>query len=108
MYNLSMKEDTGRKDAALRQALDLVGDRWTALIMWQLRDGPKRFTDLQGLCGINTKTLSQRLVTIEEAGMITKEVIHEFPPRTMYSMTDRGTALLPAFNTMMEWVQKYY
>ena len=103
-----MKEVDGRKDAALRQALELVGDRWTALIMWQLREEPKRFTDLQGLCGVNTKTLSQRLITIEDAGLITKEVINEFPPRTMYSMTSRGAALLPAFSTMMDWVQKYY
>jgi DNA-binding HxlR family transcriptional regulator len=90
---------------ALAKALDVVGDRWTLLIVRELLTWKRaRYTDLKsGLPGIASNLLSERLRELEEAGVIVRE--DEPPPvaTTLYALTERGTALAPVLRELGRW-----
>jgi DNA-binding HxlR family transcriptional regulator len=89
---------------ALAKALDVVGDRWTLLIVRELSIRPCRYTDLRdGLPGIATNLLAERLRSLEAAGVIASHA--EAPPiaATLYRLTDRGEGLLPAMGALGRW-----
>jgi len=92
----------------LRRALDIVGDKWSALILYHLhRTGPSRFTACQMAGLINTKTLTDRLVRLEKAGLLNRTEYNEYPPRTEYTLTDAGEKLIPILRAMAGWSQKH-
>jgi DNA-binding HxlR family transcriptional regulator len=89
----------------IARALDVVGERWTLLIMRELLfQGPCRFTDLKnGLPGIATNLLSSRLKDLEDDGLITRE---DAPPpvaTTLYALTDEGRSLEPVLKALSDW-----
>ncbi len=78
------------------RTLDLVGDRWTMLIIRDLFLGLRRFNEILGSSpGMPPKLLSQRLKFLIENGFVAREVYSEFPPRSEYVLTDRGRPLFP-------------
>ena len=89
---------------ALARAVDVVGNRWTLLIIRELRPGPRRFTDLvDGLPGISRKLLSERLRELEREGIITRK---ELPPpaaRQVYELTEDGRDLAVAMSPLITW-----
>lgn len=90
---------------ALAKSLDVLGDRWTLLIVRELMlGGPSRYTDLRnGLPGIATNLLSERLRELEAAGVVART---EAPPpvaTTLFSLTERGHALEPVLDALGEW-----
>ena len=90
---------------ALAKALDVVGDRWTLLIVRELLiRGPCRYTDLQdGLPGIATNLLGGRLRELQEAGIVRRE---DAPPpiaATLFGLTPRGEALEPVLKELGRW-----
>ncbi len=86
------------------RTLDLVGDRWTMLIIRDLFLGLRRFNEiLGGSTGMPPKLLSQRLKFLIENGFVTREVYSEFPPRSAYVLTDRGRSLFPIMQAIVEW-----
>jgi len=90
---------------SLAKALDVVGDRWTLLIVRELTiKGPCRYTDLRnGLPGIATNLLADRLRELEQAGIVRRE---EAPPpiaTTLFSLTPRGEELRPAVEELTRW-----
>lgn len=92
----------------IASAMEIVGNKWTALILRDLFSGPKRFCELEKSVGtINPRTLSQRLDTLEESGIITKKNFAEVPPRTEYTLTQKGLDLLPILKQMATWGTKY-
>ena len=85
-------------------ALDLVGERWTLLIVRDLVLGPKRFTDLlEGLPGIATNLLAQRLREMDENGLVEKITLAPPAASTVYRLTKRGEALEPAIMALGRW-----
>jgi DNA-binding HxlR family transcriptional regulator len=89
---------------ALARALDVVGDRWTLLIIRELSIRPCRYTDLRdGLPGIATNLLADRLKSLEAAGVIASEAAPPPVATTLYHLTDRGQALLPAMEALGRW-----
>jgi DNA-binding HxlR family transcriptional regulator len=94
---------------ALAKALDVVGDRWTLLVVRELLlRGPSRYTDLRdGLPGIATNLLADRLRSLEQAGVVARE--HAPPPvaATLFSLTDRGEALRPVLDALGRWGVPY-
>jgi DNA-binding HxlR family transcriptional regulator len=97
------------KDGCIASALQIVGNKWTALILRDLYDGAKRFGELEkSLHGISPRTLSQRLDDLERCGIVTKESFNEMPPRTEYTLTQKGRDLVPALQQMAAWGNKYY
>ncbi|WP_194917085.1 winged helix-turn-helix transcriptional regulator [Catenulispora rubra] len=95
---------------SIAKALDLVGERWTLLIVRELLlQGPCRFTDLRnGLPGIASNLLSGRLKELEENGLISR---NEAPPpiaTTLYALTPRGVELGPVLKALGTWGVQYY
>jgi DNA-binding HxlR family transcriptional regulator len=94
---------------ALAKALDVVGDRWTLLVVRELLlRGPSRYTDLrEGLPGIATNLLADRLRSLEQAGLLARE---EAPPpvaATLFTLTARGEALQPVLDELGRWGVPY-
>ena len=98
-----------RQYCAVAKSLDVLGDRWTLLIVRELMlGGPSRYTDLRnGLPGIATNLLSERLRELEAAGVVARE---EAPPpvaTTLFSLTERGEALRPLLDELGNWGVPY-
>jgi DNA-binding HxlR family transcriptional regulator/putative sterol carrier protein len=99
-----MPEHRYHQYCGLARALDVVGDRWTLLIVRELMPGPRRFTDLiDGLPGISRNLLTERLRTLERDGIIARQ---ELPPpaaRQVYELTDDGRDLADATVPLVAW-----
>ena len=91
------------------RSLDIVGERWALLILRDLvLRGPRRFQDLQtSLAGVSPNTLSARLRTLEEAGVVERRFYAQHPPRAEYVLTDKGTALRPVLQALRAWGETY-
>ncbi len=86
------------------RALDLVGDKWTLLIIRDLSAGPRRFVELQRvLPGISTEQLRSRLNRMVADGMLTRRRFREVPPRVEYELTERAYALMPVLGELARW-----
>jgi DNA-binding HxlR family transcriptional regulator len=86
------------------RALDLVGDKWTLLIVRDLAAGPRRFVELQRvLPGISTEQLRSRLNRMVADGMLTRQRFREVPPRVDYELTERARELLPVLGELARW-----
>src|ERR1700751_2304890 len=90
---------------AVAKALDVVGDRWTLLIVRELLlAGPCRYTDLRnGLPGIATNLLADRLRELEDAGIVRGELAPPPVAPTLYALTERGGALEPIVLELGRW-----
>ncbi len=92
---------------AFAQALDLVGERWALLIVRELMFGPKRFTDLkQDLPGIATNVLTQRLVGLEEAGLLQQVDLPRPARGKAYGLTPWGLAFREPLRVMGAWASR--
>ena len=86
------------------RALDLVGDKWTLLIVRDLLSGPRRFVELQRvLPGISTEQLRSRLNRMVADGMLTRKRYREVPPRVDYELTERSRELAPVLGELARW-----
>src|SRR5690348_4591161 len=86
------------------RALDLVGDKWTLLIIRDLAAGPRRFVELQRvLPGISTEQLRSRLNRMVADGMLTRRRFREVPPRVEYELTERARDLMPTIGELARW-----
>lgn len=95
-------------EGCVASAMEIIGSKWTALILRDLFAGPKRFCELEkSVSGVNPRTLSKRLSILEEHGIISKATFHEVPPRSDYSLTKKGEDLLPIIQEMSDWGAKY-
>jgi DNA-binding HxlR family transcriptional regulator len=86
------------------RALDLVGDKWTLLIIRDLAAGPRRFVELQRvLPGISTEQLRSRLNRMVADGLLTRQRYREVPPRVDYELTERSRELMPVIGALARW-----
>ena len=93
----------------IASAMEIIGNKWTALILRDLSEGSRRFSELEKSVGqINPRTLSQRLDDLESHEIITKKSYAEVPPRIEYTLTKKGEDLLPVLQQMAAWGDKYY
>ncbi|GIH79935.1 winged helix-turn-helix transcriptional regulator [Planobispora longispora] len=94
-----------RSDCAIAGTLDVVGDRWSLLIVRDLLfHGELRFADLVASAeGMPTNTLSDRLRRLEESGVLVREPYSDRPVRHRYRLTERGRGLAPVLDAMAAW-----
>jgi DNA-binding HxlR family transcriptional regulator len=99
----------GQKHCPVARALDIVGEKWSLLILRDLfRKGPLRFQDLErGLPGLAPNTLSARLKTLEAEGVIETRLYETHPPRYQYLLTDKGKALRPVLRALFTWGERW-
>lgn len=101
--SVEMHEDprTESLGCPVAKTANLIGHRWTPLILRDLSEGSRRFGELQrSLVGISPKTLSERLKRLEESGVVSRTCYAEVPPRVEYDLTVKGHALLPIIEAM--------
>lgn len=87
-----------------RQALELIADKWTALIVYALVDGPRRHGELRRTVdGISQKMLTQTLRRMEAEGLVERDVLDRVPPHVEYSLTPLGRTLQKPLVAICEW-----
>lgn len=92
----------------LAYALDIVGERWTLLIVRELFAGPRRFTDLiEGLPGISTNLLSERLKSLDQQGLLCRRTLPPPAGSTVYMLTELARELEPALIELGKWGSQF-
>lgn len=91
-----------------RQVLELIANKWTAIIIYQLSQGTKRYSDLQrAINGISQKMLTQTLRKLERDGIVEREVYAVVPPMVEYSLTLLGQTLIEPLCTLCKWAETH-
>jgi DNA-binding HxlR family transcriptional regulator len=104
----SPKSHEPRSPCPLAGSLDLLGDRWTLLVVRDLFRGKERFGEFQASPeGIPTNLLADRLVRLERAGVITRKPYRDNPPRHSYSLTAKGRLLRPILLAFVDWGKRH-
>jgi len=88
--------------------LSIIGGKWKGLVLWSLRDEPKRFSELKrNLVKINDKMLTQVLRELEEHKIISRKVYSVVPPKVEYSLTHEGKKLIPIMKLMSNYGTRF-
>jgi DNA-binding HxlR family transcriptional regulator len=88
----------------VERSLSVIGMKWTLLIVRELLNGPRRFTQInRSLQQANAKIITARLRELENAGVVSRKVYAEVPPRVEYALTKRGHALRPVLDALRDW-----
>jgi DNA-binding HxlR family transcriptional regulator len=95
-------------DIAIVGAFDLLGKRWTGVVLGTLSGGPAGFSALaRAVDGISDSMLSDRLSELSNAGLVTRTVTDGPPLSVRYALADAGRALLPALEQISRWAEEY-
>ena len=101
-------EREARSGCPIATTLDIVGDRWTLVVLRDLLTGKSRFSQfLDSPERITTNVLTDRLVAMERAGLVTKTAYQQHPRRFDYALTRKGEALLPVLQEMCRWASAH-
>ena len=88
----------------IRQILDRVGDKWTVLVIANLKDGARRYSQLhQVVPGISQRMLTLTLRQLNQDGLITRTAYAEVPPRVEYALTPLGESFLATATALVDW-----
>ena len=93
---------------SIARSLEVVGERWSLLILRSVSMGATRFDDLQSATGITRSMLVTRLKSLVDEGVLEKHRYSEKPPRYEYRLTDKGGDLWPVLVHLMKWGDEYY
>ncbi len=101
-----MREKT--YECGLDAAVDVVGGKWKPLVLWALREQPRRFGALRReLPGVSEKVLIQQLRELERDGIVHRAVHEQVPPRVEYSLTELGVSLERALAPLGDWGERH-
>jgi DNA-binding HxlR family transcriptional regulator len=101
-------KDYADQDCALARALEVVGERWTLLIMRDAFYGVRRFSDFAAHLDIPRAVLADRLRGLVDNGLLTRRADAERPGRDVYELTDIGRELWPALHALMRWGLRFH
>jgi DNA-binding HxlR family transcriptional regulator len=104
-----MAKSYRQKKCPVARTLDMIGERWTILLLRDLfLHGPRRFHDFQeSLAGVAPNTLSARLKSMEAHDLIIGRIYSEHPPRLEYHLTEKGKSLGPVLKALRDWGQRH-
>ena len=103
-YHVGVRKRSYDQYCPVAHALDLIGERWSMLIVKELMHGPQRYTDLsEHLPGIGTNILAARLRALEECGVISKRKLPPPAASRVYELTDYGLELKPVMRELALW-----
>ncbi|MGW5648096.1 winged helix-turn-helix transcriptional regulator [Saccharopolyspora sp. NPDC003752] len=89
-----------------RTVLDVIGNKWTMLVVSALRAGPRRFNELRRrLDGITQKSLTQTLRNMERDGLVSRSVYPTIPPRVEYELTELGRSAGELLDSVLRWAE---
>lgn len=95
------------RECKIADALSVIGERWSLLIIRELHFGVCRFDEIQAKTGASRETLAARLRKLEACGVIARRQYSEHPPRYEYRLTESGADLLPVLASLREWGEKH-
>lgn len=101
--SVSLEEIVEQRPCSIQASLDILGDRWTILIMRDAFRGVRRFDDFRRDLHIARPVLTERLKRLVESGVLERRQYCERPPRFEYRLTPMGAALSPALVALMRW-----
>lgn len=105
---LQQESEAREESCPVARTAAVIGSKWTLLVIRDLAGGTKRFNELEkSLAGISAKTLSERLRSLEQEGILNRRAFAEIPPRVEYSLTEKGRALLSLISSMREYGQRW-
>jgi DNA-binding HxlR family transcriptional regulator len=105
---LTAQPDVLDQNCESRQALDRIADKWSALVVYALIDGPLRHGELRRTVqGISQKMLTQTLRSMERDGLVEREVIGQIPPHVVYSLTPLGRTLAEPLSAICRWAMEH-
>ena len=97
------RSSTPPPGCALSECMLLIGGAWTPNIIWHLRSGPRRFSELRlDIPPVSAKVLSTRLREMEARGVVTRTVMPTSPPSVEYALTSLGQELVPAIQAIVD------
>ncbi|MFF5263570.1 winged helix-turn-helix transcriptional regulator [Actinomadura viridis] len=96
------------QNCSIARALEVVGDRWTLLVLRSAFEGVRRFDDFQEELGVARNVLTDRLTRLCEEGLLRRVRYQERPGRHEYRLTRKGVELWPAMMTLLTWGDKHY
>ena len=103
-----MQEGKDIFSCPVEATLSLIGGKYKPLILWHLIEQPLHYMELQRLIPKATaKMLSQQLRDLQQSGLVSREVIPEKPPKTIYSLTPFGRSIIPVLEAMCNWGNSY-
>lgn len=103
-----MKKNCSDSRCQIFETLQLVGNKWVLVILIRLSEGTMRFGELQkSIEAISPKVLTQQLRKMEKEGLVMRKVFAEVPPKVEYSLTEKGEALRPVMDKIIEWGDTY-
>jgi DNA-binding HxlR family transcriptional regulator len=94
-------------DCSVAKALEVIGERWSLLIVRGVMHGNRRFGELQGSLGIARNVLSARLQRLIDEDILERRAYQESPPRYEYFLTQKGLDLWPALIALLHWGERY-
>jgi DNA-binding HxlR family transcriptional regulator len=100
---MALGKDYAAQDCALARALEVLGERWTLLIVRDVFYGVRRYSDFLAHLDIPRAVLAARLQALVEAGVLDKVRYSDTPPRDEYVITEMGRELWPALHTLSAW-----
>ncbi|MBE7190205.1 helix-turn-helix domain-containing protein [Jatrophihabitans endophyticus] len=100
-------EPSGRRICPIADALDVVGDRWSLLIVRELSFGVTRFNDIRAHTGAPRATVAARLRDLEASGLVERHRYNEHPPRDEYRLTACGAELAPTLRALRRWGERH-
>ncbi len=106
---MTAEEETRQLEIRAQQALELVSDKWTVLVIHSLRRGKKRYSELQrDISGVSQRMLTHTLRNLERDGLITRTVYPVVPPKTEYALTPLGETLVAPLHNLCLWAEQYF
>ena len=96
------------KDCPIRQVINIVGDKWTVPVLYVLKQGTKRYSEIQReIPGISKKMLTQTLRNLESDCILKRKVYPVVPPKTEYYLTAFGTKLIEPLEVLSDWAWEH-
>lgn len=105
--NQRRSRGTPEDQQVLGHVTDIIGDRWTLLLMAMAFIGVKRYDDFRQQLGVATNILADRLKLLVETGIMTRSAYQTNPPRYEYHLTEKGKALYPQTMALRQWVLEW-
>lgn len=89
------------------KAMQIISKRWVGLILFELLDGPKRFSEMESSLPISGRLLSDRLKMLEKEGIVVRNIYSEFPVRIEYTLSSKGESLRPVIEDIQDWANDW-
>ncbi len=103
MTVMALGKDYATQECSIARTLEIVGERWTLLVVRDALYGVRRYNDFLAHLGIPRAVLAARLQALTDAGILEKRRYQQSPPRDEYVLTDRGVALWPTVRSLSSW-----